>query len=130
MENTFDKTVLLIDDEEYLCDVVQVCLEMFGNWKSTIARSGREGFAALATAQPDVIVLDVMMPNMDGLTVLQKLKENPQFANIPVVLLTARTDLIETKKLSQLKVQGAIAKPFDPTQLAAQISKILNWEEI
>jgi len=130
MESTFSKTVLLIDDDKYICEIVKVCLEMFGKWKTTIARSGKEGLAALTTDLPDVIVLDVIMPNMDGLTVLKQLKENPQFANIPVVLLTSRTDLIESQKLSQLRVQGAIAKPFHPTQLAEQISKILNWEEV
>jgi CheY-like chemotaxis protein len=130
MENASSKTVLLIDDEENICEIVQVCLEMFGNWKATTARSGEEALAALTTDQPDVIILDVMMPNMDGLTVLKQLKETPQLANIPVVLLTARADLTEPQKLLQLGVQGAIAKPFDPTKLADQISKIFNWEKV
>lgn len=130
MESTSSKTVLLIDDDIYCCEIIGICLEIFKNWKSTIVRSGQEGLAAITTVQPDVILLDIMMPNMDGLTVLKKLKENSQFASIPVVLLTTRTDLIEAQKLSPLNVQGAIAKPFDPIKLADQISKILNWEEV
>lgn len=127
MLNVPSKTILLIDDEEYICQVVQTCLEMFGNWQTKIARSGEEGLSSIAAVRPDAIVLDMLMPNMDGFAVLKKLQADPQLADIPVVLLTARVDLTEPQKISQLGVQGAIAKPFHPTKLVAEITHILGW---
>jgi len=127
MINTSRKTILLIDDEKYICQIVQTCVEIFSDWQPAIAQSGEEGLAAVANLQPDAIVLDVIMPNMDGLTVLKKLQADQQLADIPVVLLTARVDLTEPQKIAQLGVKGAIAKPFHPTKLVDQITKILNW---
>ncbi|OYQ64307.1 hypothetical protein B9G53_12255 [Pseudanabaena sp. SR411] len=127
MTNASCKTVLLIDDEEYMRQIVQTCLELFSDWQTAIARSGEEGLAAVANLQPDAIMLDVIMPNMDGLTVLKKLQADQQLANIPVVLLTSRVDLTEPQKIAQLGVKGAIAKPFNPMRLVDQISKILDW---
>jgi CheY-like chemotaxis protein len=127
MKNESSKTILLIDDEEYICQVVQSCVEIFSNWQITTTRSGEEGLAASTIAKPDAIVLDMLMPNMDGFAVLKELQANPELADIPVVLLTARVDLTEPQRLTQLGVQGAIAKPFHPTKIAAEIAQILGW---
>jgi CheY-like chemotaxis protein len=127
MKSTSSKKILLIDDEEYICQIVQTCLELFSNWKTETARSGEEGLTALATAKPDAIVLDMLMPSMDGFAVLKKLQADPELASIPIVLLTARVDLTEPQKVAQLGVKGAIAKPFHPTKLVSQISHILDW---
>ncbi|MCA6501047.1 MAG: response regulator [Pseudanabaena sp.] len=121
------KTILLIDDEDYILQIVEACIENFSNWRPALAASGDEGLAAAAKAKPDAILLDMMMPNMDGFTFLKNLKADPQLADIPVVLITARLDLLETQKLSQLGVKGAIAKPFHATKLVDQITKILGW---
>ncbi len=121
------KTILLIDDEDCILQIVEACIENFSNWRPAIAASGDEGLAALAKAKPDVILLDMMMPNMDGFTFLKKLQADPQLANIPVVLFTSRGDLTEPQKIAQLGVKGAIAKPFHPTNLVDQITKILDW---
>jgi CheY-like chemotaxis protein len=69
----------------------------------------------------------MIMPNMDGFAFLKTLQANPEFADIPVVLLTARVELTESQKIAQLGVKGAIAKPFHPTKIADEITKILNW---
>ena len=127
MKNESSKTILLIDDEEYICQVVQSCVEIFSNWQITTTRSGEEGLAASAITKPDAIVLDMLMPNMDGFAVLRELQADPDLADIPVVLLTARVDLTEPKKIAQLGVQGAIAKPFHPTKLTSELSQILGW---
>lgn len=121
------KTILLIDDEDYILQIVEACIENFSNWRPALAASGDEGLAAAAQAKPDAILLDMMMPNMDGFTFLKNLKADPKLADIPVVLITSRVDLIEPQKLSQLGVKGAIAKPFYSTKLVDQITKILDW---
>jgi len=92
------KTILLIDDEDYILQIVEACIENFSNWRPALAASGDEGLAAAAKAKPDAILLDMMMPNMDGFTFLKNLKADPQLADIPVVLITARLDLLETQK--------------------------------
>jgi CheY-like chemotaxis protein len=127
MKNTSNKKIVLIDDEEYICQIVQTCVEIFSNWKITTTKSGKEGLAAIATAQPDAILLDILMPNMDGFAVLKQLKADPQLVNIPIVLLTARADLAEAHKIAELGVQGIIVKPFHPTQITSEISQILSW---
>jgi CheY-like chemotaxis protein len=127
MTNTTYKTVLLIDDEEYMHQIVKTCIELFSDWKTTTARSGEEGLAIVTALNPDAIVLDMMMPTMDGFTVLKKLQADQQLANIPVVLLTSRVDLTEPQKIAQLGVKGAICKPFRATKLVDQITKLLDW---
>jgi CheY-like chemotaxis protein len=127
MENISKKTVLLIDDEEYICQIVETCLEIFSDWQPVTVPCCEEGLAAVANIQPDVILLDMIMPNMDGFAFLKTLQANPKFADIPVVLLTARVDLTESQKIAQLGVKGAIAKPFNPVQIVSQIKHILDW---
>ncbi len=127
MTNTNYKTVLLIDDEEYMHQIVKTCIELFSDWKTATARSGEEGLAIVTDLNPDAIVLDMMMPNMDGFTFLKKLQADQQLASIPVVLLTSRVDLTEPQKIAQLGVKGAICKPFRATKLVDQIAKLLDW---
>lgn len=121
------KRILLIDDERRLARVIQACLSKLGGWTVTVATSGTEGLLK-AAEQPDAILLDVMMPDMDGLTLLRQLKENPQTQQIPVILLTAKLPTIEPDQTEPLAIAGMIAKPFEPLNLAAQIAEILNWQ--
>lgn len=121
------KRVLFIDDELHVCKVVQACLETLGGWDVLLAASGQEGLVMAATEKPDAILLDVMMPEMDGLAVLKQLQANPLTQSIPVVLLTARASLLEQPRFSQLGVKGAIAKPFNSLTLVPQIAKALGW---
>ncbi|PZU96135.1 MAG: response regulator [Pseudanabaena sp.] len=127
MENISRKTILLIDDEEYICEIVKLCLEVFSNWQPVTVPCCEEGLAAVANIRPDAILLDMIMPNMDGFAFLKILQANPEFADIPVVLLTNRVDLTEAQKIAELGVKGAIAKPFEPLQIVNQITKILKW---
>lgn len=126
-QTTSRKTILFIDDEEYILQIVQTCVEVFSEWKPVIANSADEGFAAVLTTKPDAIVLDMMMPNVDGFSFINRLKSDPQFVNIPIILLTARADLIEPHRIALLGVQGVIPKPFYVLSLVSEIKKILGW---
>ncbi|MGG6270456.1 response regulator [Leptolyngbya sp. AN03gr2] len=121
------KRILLIDDEKRLARVIQACLSKLGGWTVTVAASGAEGLVK-ATEQPDAILLDIMMPDMDGLTLLRQLKENTLTQGIPVILLTAKLPAIDADQAESLAIAGMIAKPFEPLHLAEQIAEILDWQ--
>ncbi|WP_404789832.1 response regulator [Altericista sp. CCNU0014] len=121
------KRLLLIDDEENLVSVIQICLQKLGGWTVLTASSGTEGLRHAEALQPDAILLDVMMPDLDGLTVLRRLKANPSTQNIPVILLTAKMQSAHQSEYAQLDIAGVLAKPFDPLDLAKRVAKILGW---
>ena len=118
------RRVLVIDDEDDIREVAQLSLEIVAHWDVVTARSGSEGLVRAAADQPDAIVLDVMMPEMDGRTTYRLLKENPATRHIPVVLLTAR---LHPADPIRDQVVAVIAKPFDPLRLAEQIQAHLGW---
>jgi CheY-like chemotaxis protein len=121
-----NRRVLLIDDEDDVREVAQISLEMVANWDVTTARSGAEGVALAASDQPDAIVLDVMMPGMDGSATFSHLQANPATRHIPVVLLTAKILDPITDRFA-LEVATIIPKPFDPMRLPGQIASALGW---
>lgn len=121
------KRILVIDNEQYIQEVTQVCLRTTAGWQVLTASSGREGIATAETQQPDAILLDVMMPDMDGPTTFQHLQDNPDTCQIPVILLTAKVQASDRRRYEELGVQGAIAKPFNPLQLAKEIAATLGW---
>jgi CheY-like chemotaxis protein len=123
------KHILLIDDEKYLGLVIQTCLEKLGGWSVSIAQSGQEGLNKAETELPDAILLDMMMPDLDGRMVLNRLRANPKTGRIPVILLTAKINPVAQNEFEQLKVMGILAKPFEPLQLVPQIAKLLNWDD-
>lgn len=122
------KLILLIDDEETIQEVVQVGIEIETGWQVEIASSGLAGIDLAQSQQPDVILLDVMMPDMDGISTLSNLKANQKTTAIPVIFLTAKTQATEKDQLQNLGVVDVITKPFNAMTLASQIAKILNWE--
>lgn len=121
------KRILVIDNEQYIQEVTQVCLRTTAGWQVLTASSGHEGIAVAEAHQPDAILLDVMMPDMDGPTTFQHLQDNPDTRQIPVILLTAKVQASDRRRYEELGVQGAIAKPFNPLQLAGKIAATLNW---
>ncbi|MGL4884567.1 MAG: response regulator [Waterburya sp.] len=123
-----NKRILLIDDEETIREVVQVGIEIEAGWQVAIASSGLEGIDLAQRQQPDAILLDVMMPDMDGISTLSNLKANAQTCSIPVIFLTAKTQATEKNELQNLGVVDVITKPFNSMTLASQIAKILKWE--
>ncbi|MDJ0648355.1 MAG: response regulator [Xenococcaceae cyanobacterium MO_188.B19] len=123
-----DKRILLIDDEETIQEVVQVGIEIEAGWQVEIASSGLQGIDLAQTQQPDAILLDVMMPDMDGISTLSRLKANHQTKAIPVIFLTAKTQATDKDQLKSLGVVDVITKPFNSMTLASQIAKILGWK--
>lgn len=123
------KRVLIIDDEDDIRQVAALSLETVAGWTVLLANSGKKGIECAADGQPDAILLDVMMPEMDGPTTFLQLKENRKTANIPVLLLTAKVQGADQRKLRELGVAAILVKPFDPLSLAGEISKVLGWSE-
>jgi CheY-like chemotaxis protein len=122
-----NKRILIIDDEEVIQIVIQECLEELTQWNVLTASSGSEGIEIARSQIPDVILLDVLMSGMDGITTFQKLQEDPTSKAIPVILLTAKVQSDEQAQFSQLAIAGIITKPFDPMTLAEQIAEMLGW---
>jgi len=121
------KQILVIDDETAIQEVVQSCFEDLAGWTVITASSGQAGLNQALMANPDAIVLDVLMSDMDGITLLRKLKANPKTEVIPVVLLTIATDFTDPGGCEALGAVGAIAKPFDPINLVEQVADFLGW---
>ncbi|MDJ0570614.1 MAG: response regulator [Pleurocapsa sp. MO_192.B19] len=119
------KSILIIDDEEDVKEIAQMGLEMAANWNVITASSGKEGLSLAQSNQPEVILLDLMMPDWDGKETLKQLKANQNTANIPVILMTAKTQSAIAPELTELDLAGIITKPFRPLQLPEQINQIL-----
>jgi CheY-like chemotaxis protein len=117
--------VLVIEDEDHIREVAQISLEAIGGWDVLLADGGEAGVRVATEEQPDVILLDVMMPDVDGPETLVRLRSSPDTATIPVVFLTAKAQAAETRQLFELGALGVIAKPFDPMLLASQVSELL-----
>ena len=113
--------VLNIDDEPDILDIVAASLGLDPEFEVRGCGSGSDGLTAAAEWHPDLILLDIMMPVMDGPTTLTRLRENPQTADIPVVFLTARVQTHEVAHFKTLGAAGVISKPFDPMTLAASL---------
>jgi CheY-like chemotaxis protein len=123
-----NKNILLIDDEETIQEIVQVGIEIESGWQVIVASSGLAGISLAQSQQPDVILLDVMMPGMDGIATLSQLKTNNKTSAIPVIFLTAKAQAAEKTQFQTLGVVDVITKPFNSMILASQIAKILGWQ--
>jgi CheY-like chemotaxis protein len=122
--------ILIIDDEDDIREVAALSLETIAGWDVVTANSGTQGLARAIEQQPDAILLDVMMPGMDGPTTFRELRKNPATARIPVVLLTAKVQTNDQKRFADLGVEAVLLKPFDPLTLATQIADALGWSEV
>ncbi|HTL88777.1 MAG TPA: response regulator [Leptolyngbya sp.] len=122
------KQILVIDDEPYVREVIQICLETTAGWEVITAGSGNEGLVKAETEQPDAILLDVMMPGMNGITTFQNLQSNAATQEIPVIVLTAKMQFGDRPQYLKLGLKAAIAKPFDPLTLASEIAQVLDWD--
>ncbi len=122
-----NKRILIIDDEDDLREVTQMTLEYILGWEVITASSGRAGLTKASLEQPDLILLDVMMPEWDGLMTFQKLQAHPKTQHIPVIFLTAQVKPEEHRKLALYGVSGVITKPFEPLNLGNLLADMLNW---
>jgi CheY-like chemotaxis protein len=120
--------ILIIDDEEDIREVAALSLETVAGWTVISANSGAQGLARAIEHQPDAILLDVMMPGMDGPTTVRELRKNPVTASIPILLLTAKVQASDQRRFADLGVQAILFKPFDPLTLSQQIATALGWK--
>lgn len=121
------RKVLIIDDEAAIREIVAVVLETFAGWNVEGCGSGREGLEAAKAGSPDAILLDVTMPDMDGVRVLRHLQQDATTQSIPVIFLTAKVQAMDLKQFASLGLAGVIHKPFDPCNLAAVVAEALGW---
>jgi len=119
------KQILLIDDENDIQEVARLSLQLTENWTVMSANSGAAGTLLALSEGADAILLDVMMPDMDGPSTLRVLQQ--QGVTIPVIFLTAKVQPADRQKFMQLGVRGIISKPFDPLTLGQQIREMLAW---
>jgi len=110
--------ILHVDDEPDIREIVDMSLGLNPEFEVRACASGAEAIAAAIEWSPFVILLDVMMPGMDGPTTLAQLRKNPQTSDIPVLFMTARAQTREVEEIISLGAQGVISKPFDPMTLA------------
>ncbi|NEQ50734.1 MAG: response regulator [Leptolyngbya sp. SIO3F4] len=122
------RQILLIDDETDIQTVAKIGLTLNTDWNVTTANSGEAGLDVAIATHPDVILLDVAMPGMDGLATLSALQKNTATADIPIIFLTAKAQAADRRRLYEAGASGVITKPFDPTTLASQIAGFLAWQ--
>lgn len=118
--------ILIIDDEDDLRLIARVSLSRIGGMEVVEAGTGQDALTRAEAEQPDAILLDVMMPLMDGPTILQALRDNAATAAIPVIFLTAKAMSSEIERLLAMGVAGVLTKPFDPLTLHEEIRQILK----
>ncbi len=122
------RRILVVDDDDSIREVAQMSLEMVGGHDVITASCGSEGLARAREERPDAILLDVMMPDLDGPTTFQRLQADSATRDIPVVLLTAKLQPADRARFSQLGVRAVLAKPFDPLRLAGDVAEVLGWQ--
>jgi len=125
------RRILIIDDEDDIREVAALSLEATAGWDILTANCGADGIRAATEAKPapDAILMDVMMPGMDGPTTFRQMQQNPAIAGIPVLLLTAKVQGVDQRRFAGLGVAAVLFKPFDPLTLATQISETLGWKD-
>jgi two-component system, OmpR family, alkaline phosphatase synthesis response regulator PhoP len=117
--------ILIIDDEPDIREATQLCLEIAKGWEVFTAESSQEGIKKAVAEQPDAVLLDVMMPGVDGLATFEELRAHPATKHIPVILLTAKAQVADRQRFTQFSIAGIITKPYDPMTLADQIAAML-----
>ncbi|MEA2165983.1 MAG: hypothetical protein QOK37_4110 [Thermoanaerobaculia bacterium] len=121
------RKVLVIDDESDIREVAGLSLQVTEGWTVLTANGGAAGTALAQLMEPDAILLDVMMPDMDGPSTLRALQEQRGTGDIPVIFLTAKVQAADREKFMRLGVRGIIPKPFDPLLLGQMIKDALSW---
>ena len=118
------KRILYVEDEPDIQKIARMALEMVGGFTVHICSSGQEAVETAAEFAPDLILLDVMMPGMDGPTTLKALREIDSLAKTPVAFMTAKVQPPEVEEYKRLGAISVIPKPFDPMTLSAQVNEV------
>lgn len=123
------RQILVVDDSPLIREVARLGLESQAGWNVVAAGSGTEALERAAVEEPEAILLDVVMPDMDGPATLRELRARPATCEIPVILVTARDGEADRERFRSLDVAGVITKPFQMQALAHQVAELLGWEE-
>jgi len=117
--------ILIVDDEPHMLRVTELSIKK-GGYQIVIGRNGKEALELAAREKPNLIVMDVSMPEMDGLTALTQLKANPETAKIPVIMLTVRGQAMARQQAEQSGAAVYLTKPFSPSQLLVEVKRLLE----
>lgn len=120
--------ILYVEDDPDIQTVAQIALEMVGGFELTICNSGKVAIQKAGELIPDLLLLDVMMPEMDGPSTLEGLRKIANTASTPAIFMTAKVQTSEVEYYKSLGALGVIAKPFDPMSLATQVRAL--WDQI
>lgn len=121
--------IFLVDDDPNIRRIAEISLKKLGPWQVELAASGRELLALLKQGKPDLLILDVMMPEMDGPTTFQTVREQFPNLKLPVIFMTAKVMSHEVDEYLNLGAAGVICKPFNPKDLADEVRSICDrWE--
>lgn len=123
------KHILLVDDDGDIREVATLSLEVVGGWRVSSAAGGAEGLAMARAERPDAILLDVMMPDLDGPGTIRRLQTDRLTRDIPVIFLTAKAGSADHHRFAALGIAGTIVKPFDPMTLPDEVVAILGAHE-
>lgn len=121
------RKIVIVDDENDIREILRNSIELTKDWTVLEASDGLKAIELIRREMPDAIVLDVMMPSIDGREVFRRLRQDVATKSIPVVFLTASLQRHEVRALEALGPEAVLAKPFDPLTIANEISEILGW---
>jgi CheY-like chemotaxis protein len=122
------RRVLVVDDSSLIREAAALALGTIRGWDVLTAASGEEGLERAGADQPDAVLLDVVMPGLDGIAVAERLAHSPGTRTIPVVMLTAAGSAEDRQRLERLAVAGVIPKPFELATLADQLAVLVGWD--
>ena len=118
------KRVLVVDDDRVIQQLLEVNLELEGYEVVATAADGKEALEKIAELKPDLVILDIMMPKMDGLEVCRRLRADPDLAGIPVILLSARAQDMDIREGLEIGASAYLTKPFDPVELLEVVGRL------
>ena len=119
-------SLLYVDDDDDIREIVELALSLDGSIQVSSSPGGEQALAEMREQRPDLVVLDVMMPGMDGPAMFDRMRADPQLQHIPVIFMTAKANPQEVARYRDLSAIGVIAKPFDPMALGAQVRALWN----
>ena len=123
-------TVLVVDDDDSIREITQMALEIVSGWTVIPADGGAAAIELAREHRPDAVLLDLMMPVVDGRATFQALRADERTRDIPVILLTAKLQVGGSQAWDDMAVAGVIAKPFSPLTLGADVAAMLGWEDV
>jgi CheY-like chemotaxis protein len=124
-----ETTALVVDDDENIRELTQLALESVNGWSVMTANGGVAALEMCRAHHPDVVLLDMMMPDMDGLTTFEHLQADERTRDIPVILFTAKGRVGDRQPWDDYAIRGMIPKPYNPMTLGQQVMEILEWTD-